>query len=1255
MRNKAIWFAVLVGVFGIGIAWAEPVWISGQSSTPTRSGSPFEVRVVDQDASGMSVEILFSGLALESTGTGTYWVLGDGEHQIQVGDLPRLPQWSTWIDLGRDDAAQVTVVEQDQRVVSGYPLDKLHSFALDSCLRRNDTEEGLTQEQWFPQEQVSLGPPEILRDIRMASLVVCPVRAGTSDGTLEITSRMLIRIDLIPGAGTNPKTSPDRPIPLGFARLYNQMLLSPLDESQTISGDHLMIITPDTYTDELEPLILWKMQKGVKVSLVRFSEIGANPGTPNVIRDYLLNVYNQWTDVPDFVLFIGDETQFPIHNTYTPDPVTMFSYYSYPGNFVDENWFVCVEGSDYFPEYFMGRWVINSPSEAQLLVRKDLLHERDLFMQDSTWFSRGVVAADYTEPSMRETKSYVKYLLLTHGFSQVDSVFYGGSGTLSNFINQGRSYVNYRGSGWYYGWAGIPFYVENVEGLTNYFKLPIVTGIGCGVAKFDVSDNGCFGERWMTLGTTSSPRGAAGFIGPTWNTHTYYNDVLDKGIYHALLDSLTLELSPILVSGKMFTYSHYQPYFVQDPNIIEIIRTLFNQYTNLSDPELDLFIGMPVRVQIEHPIYAILGTHPMTFTVTDGAGQGVGGVRVCAFIDTSNFRVGVTDSEGQATLDVTVLSVEDSVLVTASNSGVFPAQVSIPVSPSGVLVLHDSVLVRDQAQGNGDGYLNPGEQVALHEIVVNLGNATAMDVHATLSTEEPTVTITQSEAGFGNIAPEDTAGSVPDYAVNLATEYSIGDVLEFDLSISDTGSISWDDNFEIPVATPDLGLVAVVVDDGNNGRWDVGETVDLVVTMTNNGIQGMPESQIFFRTGDPHVIVHDSIATLPATDPGDTVETSVDRFRVESTGNTIPETVIDFSVVSSHQFQTYLFNQSSPASILVGLITPESPTPDDSLYYFAYDSHDTLYTECPSFPWREIAPSQGGPGQALPFVQTDQTIPVALPFEFEYYGLMYDHVSVSTDGWLAMGSTTMTNYSNRTLPSPDGIHAMLAPFWDDLWHYSNEQGQICTYYDSDQDIFLVEYSRVGHYSNANQQETFEVVFFDPAVYETVTGDGEILFVYRELTQNGIDYSTAGIESPAERNGIQYNYNGEYPASGYALHDELVIKFTTDPPELITSVPQPSQGQLVPREYVLDQNYPNPFNPVTVIRFGLPEPSAVRLTLFNILGQRVATLVDERQEAGYHQIVWDGRDRNGELCAAGVYFYQLSAGDFVAAKKMVLLK
>jgi hypothetical protein len=94
---------------------------------------------------------------------------------------------------------------------------------------------------------------------------------------------------------------------------------------------------------------------------------------------------------------------------------------------------------------------------------------------------------------------------------------------------------------------------------------------------------------------------------------------------------------------------------------------------------------------------------------------------------------------------------------------------------------------------------------------------------------------------------------------------------------------------------------------------------------------------------------------------------------------------------------------------------------------------------------------------------------------------------------------------------------------------------------------------------------------------------------------------------------------------------------------------------VPTDFGLDQNYPNPFNPTTQIRYGLPVQSVVRLTVHNVLGQEVARLVDGRQEAGYHEVRWNGMDANGIPVASGVYLYRMQAGDFVKTSKMVLMK
>jgi hypothetical protein len=101
-------------------------------------------------------------------------------------------------------------------------------------------------------------------------------------------------------------------------------------------------------------------------------------------------------------------------------------------------------------------------------------------------------------------------------------------------------------------------------------------------------------------------------------------------------------------------------------------------------------------------------------------------------------------------------------------------------------------------------------------------------------------------------------------------------------------------------------------------------------------------------------------------------------------------------------------------------------------------------------------------------------------------------------------------------------------------------------------------------------------------------------------------------------------------------------------ELVTGI-TPSVTP-VPEGFTLGQNYPNPFNPSTTIRYGLPVRSQVTLAVFNTLGQEVARLVQGEQEAGYHEVKFDG-----SKLASGVYFYQLQAGDFVQSKKLMVLK
>ena len=102
---------------------------------------------------------------------------------------------------------------------------------------------------------------------------------------------------------------------------------------------------------------------------------------------------------------------------------------------------------------------------------------------------------------------------------------------------------------------------------------------------------------------------------------------------------------------------------------------------------------------------------------------------------------------------------------------------------------------------------------------------------------------------------------------------------------------------------------------------------------------------------------------------------------------------------------------------------------------------------------------------------------------------------------------------------------------------------------------------------------------------------------------------------------------------------------------VTAVP----GNSLPREYSLSQNYPNPFNPVTTIEYIIPTRLHVTLEVYNILGQKIRTLVDELKSAGDFQTTWDGKNANGVTVSSGIYFYRFRAEDFVETKKMIFLK
>ena len=106
---------------------------------------------------------------------------------------------------------------------------------------------------------------------------------------------------------------------------------------------------------------------------------------------------------------------------------------------------------------------------------------------------------------------------------------------------------------------------------------------------------------------------------------------------------------------------------------------------------------------------------------------------------------------------------------------------------------------------------------------------------------------------------------------------------------------------------------------------------------------------------------------------------------------------------------------------------------------------------------------------------------------------------------------------------------------------------------------------------------------------------------------------------------------------------------------VTVVVANKSKSLLPEGFSLSQNYPNPVNLETVIKYALPEDCHVELTIYNMLGQKVKTLVNQYQDAGYKMVHWNGRDDKGYEIASGLYFYKIKTPKYTESKKMIFVE
>jgi hypothetical protein len=153
----------------------------------------------------------------------------------------------------------------------------------------------------------------------------------------------------------------------------------------------------------------------------------------------------------------------------------------------------------------------------------------------------------------------------------------------------------------------------------------------------------------------------------------------------------------------------------------------------------------------------------------------------------------------------------------------------------------------------------------------------------------------------------------------------------------------------------------------------------------------------------------------------------------------------------------------------------------------------------------------------------------------------------------------------------------------------------------------------------------------------------------DYTADGIPFYTSGTNPPPYRNILRFQSTKEWISDVDDWSVGLLVVYES-------AGISGNDQQNIPKTFTLYQNFPNPFNPSTIISFELPTTNRISLKIYDFRGKLVKTLIKEEvREAGYHEVLWDGKNSEGKTVPSGIYLFQLQAGKEIKTRKMVLLK
>ena len=1111
--------------------------------------------VVSQNADKINLQLQVPELQIEDINNSNFKALSmQGASVTAETGFPELPVFSAWIAIPPKGDIEIKVTGGE--VITKQGLVPKPVFATKDQEIANDYNKTVySSASLYPANSYSYSQPQIMRDFRVVQITLNPVQYIAETQELKIQKQMEVEIEIKDRPGINEMADYNG-YSYAFTNLYESMIANFAYYRDAVLAPQparvLLIYGNNTdavFIAKLNEFVAWKRQKGYEVNIVSTLETGGS--STQAIHNYIQSQYDNVSTRPDFIILLGDT-----NGSYTiPTYTEQFSGYGGEGDYP----YTFLAGNDYLGDAFIGRISAENLSQLDVLFTKIYAVEKNVNVSGNAgaWLNKMLLIGDTSSSGISTIyiNKFIKEIAkrTNPDYTFLENYSSGFAAYINSGFNQGVAFFNYRGYISMSGWSPS-------GSLINGNKLPHSTILTCSTGDFE-NDNAT-SEDLIRLGTSAAPAGAITAIGmSTSGTHTTFNNCLNAGIYDGIFTYGMRSMGEALLNAKLYIKQVYGSNHDTQANY-------FAHWCNLmGDPTVEVFTQIPNVFNLACADVLPLGSNLLDVEVTDSSGTGVENACVTLYSSAQNIIVGkvFTDSEGKATINISG-GMLNELTVTVSRHNFKPFQKVVTIDPTGSLVYLNKIIFDDGTNGsygNGDSFATAGETIALSLEIKNTTSATVPATTAILSSDDPYITILNSESSFDAIGSNATlwSNSVFTFSIvnNLPPQHSV----RFTLALTTADQNVYSFVFHTVIYNAFLLVHNYTITAGSNNILDPGEAGFLSLTIKNNSIAPVFDVYAELSSLNDLLTVSDSTSYVGSI-LGNSLGNTVEGFTVFARPILIPGMQMPLRL---HLYNEWGFDQYAEFNIQIGQVNAHTPLGPDAYGYFIYDITDTAYPDCPVYEWIEINPSLGGSGTKITTFydpgsssdEGDQTGAITLqqidlPFTFPFYGIDYNQITVCVNGFIVMGVTENGEFRNYHLPGGYGPSPMLAPFWDDLC-LINDAG-IYKYYDSQNHRFIIEYYKMRNGYNRSSLETFEVIFYDPVFYPTSMGQGMVKFQYQDFNNVDIgqggyspthgNFCTVGIKDHTNTVGLEYTFNNQYANAAAPITNSSALLITTAP-------------------------------------------------------------------------------------------------------------